>query len=423
VKTGMTSTEMTIELPAKQRYEELLVSLHREMKAGRGAEERADELREELAALWPELDAETRRLVDELSEDLYVAEGKRHVVELSEGETVLLITERMKAAFHAHENREALSLLRKLRFEDHLVGFVFGRCWERLGFARAAVELYDFAYEREARWVYAIAALEALVRAGMVETAADRAREIANTPIVSGSLLLQAASVLHRTIDTIPEPVARDRMYRQIVAMVEAAWTDPVAPQSVRANGLVTAGFCYEHLGEADAALLSFSRAANVYPSEATHLAHGVALLKRDRARALRDFTKACELQTQLAWPYLYATEQALREERFGDAERFALAGIARTNEAEIRGRLLEWAAIAGVQLGRTKEETRSRFERAQAELPFDDTIRRNAIAFEDALRALESGAPAPASAPKIEEVKAELAQLDEAYCLVALAA
>jgi hypothetical protein len=71
---------------ARAQYEGLLVRLHAEMRAGRGDEAPANELRNEMAAVWYGLGDDEHAVCDELSEDLYIIEGKRARVPLSEGE-------------------------------------------------------------------------------------------------------------------------------------------------------------------------------------------------------------------------------------------------------------------------------------------------------------------------------------------------
>ena len=83
---------------ARQRHEALLVELHREMKEGRGEGDRANEIGDEMNVLWEKLDDEERELFDELSEDLYLIEGKRRVVPLDAGETALSVRQQMTLA-------------------------------------------------------------------------------------------------------------------------------------------------------------------------------------------------------------------------------------------------------------------------------------------------------------------------------------
>jgi tetratricopeptide (TPR) repeat protein len=361
----------------RSRCEALLVKLHGEMRAGRGEEHRAEELRSEMAALWSDLTDDEATCFDEISEDLYFIEGQRVVVPLEDGETAETVLLELAKAFKAQEDRRALGLTRKLPSVDARTAYVIARCWERLGFPRAAVCFYDFANELEPKAWYEAAALEALVRAGGLDEAAERAEAIEKRAVVSGTLLLAIASVLQRAAASGDEH-QRHSIYQRVVQMVEAAWDDSTALASARAMGLLAAGFSYQHLGKPDLALQSFERAVGVHPSEGPLLSRGLALLHIDRPRALRDITSAVKVGTKFDWPYLYAVLHALEAGRLAEAERFCEAGVDVAKSPEVRGRLFEWWAIAAAGLGRTPEEVTALFDKATAELPLDLVIRNN---------------------------------------------
>lgn len=371
--------------PSRAEYEALLVALHQEMRAGRGEEARAEDLRSAMADLWYGLSDDEQDLVDELSEDLYIVEGKRAVVPLAEGETPEAVQRGVEKALKAEENRRALSLIRKLPNIDARAAAWIGIAWKRLVFPRAAACFFDFANELEPKASFEVMALEALLQAGALEEAAARAEAIEKRPIVSGTLLLEVASVLHRTMARVEEPRC-EAVYRHIVRLVEVAWDDRTALASIRAMGLVVAGFAYQHLGASDLALRAFERAVAAHPSEAPLLARGLALLHLDRPRALKDFTEAVKLGTRFDWPYLYASLHALETERFVEVERVCAAGLAIARRPEVRGRLFEWWAIAAAALGQPASEVTALFDRAAAELPLDLVIRRNARRYQEHL-------------------------------------
>jgi tetratricopeptide (TPR) repeat protein len=256
-------------------------------------------------------------------------------------------------------------------------------------------------------------ALEMLVRAGALDEAAARAQAIEERQIVSGTLLLEVASVLHRTAARA-EASQRRAIYERVTHLVEGAWEDRTALASVRATGLVAAGFSYEHLGDKDRALRSFERAVTVHPSEGTLCASGLALLHVDRPRALRYLTEAAKLGARLDWPYLYAAQHAIEVLRFAEVERFCEAGLAVARRAELRGRLFEWWAIAAIELGRSAGEVTALFEQAMAELPFDLVLQRNVRLYREWL---ESARTIPPEAWEVastdldeEEARASLA-------------
>ena len=120
----------------------------------------------------------------------------------------------------------------------------------------------------------------------------------------------------------------------------------------------------------------------------------------------MRDFIEAVKGKTTLDWPYLYAALDALKEERFEDVEQFCEVGLSTSRRAAVRGRLLEWLAIAAAVLGRPAEQVTALFDQAMAELPLDLTIRGNAKKFK---QAIETKRAVPAS--EYELVK----EIDEA--------
>ncbi|MDC3954518.1 hypothetical protein [Polyangium jinanense] len=369
----------------RAKYEALLVALHQEMRAGRREGQRAAEIEGEMDAPWYALSDDERALFDDLSEDLYIIEGKRRIEPLAEGETPVSVMQQLPAAFKAKDDRRTLQLLRKLPTLEAPHVYVMGRCWDRQEFFWGAVCFYDFAKELQPKDVYEVSALEALVRAGSIEQAEERARGIETRPIVSGTLLLQAASILHRAATRLEETERRSTLGR-VTKLVECAWDDATALPSVRASGLLAAGFAYEHLGDREKALRSFERAVTVHRSEAPLLARGLALLHSDRPRAMRDFIEAARSKTKLDWPYLYATHHALQAGRYAEVERFCEDGLAVSTRSEVRGRLLEWWAIAAAMLGHPAQLVNALFEQAMTELPLDPQIRRNAERYREAL-------------------------------------
>jgi len=371
----------------RARYEHLLVNLHREMRTGRGEGEHAEELRAEMNVLWYELADDEQALFDELSEDLYIIEGKRRVVSLSEGETEQLISQRVSTVFWSDDDRQTLSLIRKLPSIDARSTYAMARCWKRLGFSLAAVSFYDFANELEPKDSYEYMALDALISAGLIRDAIERVRAIESRPIVSGALLSKVAVILYRVTYGV-EKAERRGIWEHVTELMESVWDDPTALPSVRAAGLVVAGFAYEHLGNEERALQSFDRAVAVHSSEAPLLARGLALLHTDRARAMRDFTRAVQMRTRLDWPYLYAAHHALNAGRYAEAERICMDGLSFAQRGEVRGRLYEWWAIAAAQLGRPLPEVNALFEQAMAELPLDPVLRRNVRLYQESIAA-----------------------------------
>lgn len=360
-------------------YEVLLVELHMEMRAARGEDERADELRQEMDTLWHMLTAEEHAIFADLSEDLYILEGNRRIEPLADGEALDSVLRELSSAFRNVDFLRVLALLRKLpiALQAHHI-FVMGRCWDSQGLSRAAVCFYDFANEAEPNAITELTALQALLRGEFFEEAVARAKAIEDRPGVSPMLILQAAVVLYRASKEVDEASKR-RMLERVTVLVENAGDDPATLNSVRAMGFVAAGFAYDYFGDTARALTSFERAVAADPSSwPPLLVRGLAVLETDRVRAMRDFTQAAHLKTRLDWPYLYAALHALEQKRYAEVERFCEDGLSVTTRGDVRGRLLEWRAIAAAMLGRPPMEVMALFDAASAELPLDPIVRRN---------------------------------------------
>lgn len=136
---------------ARLQYERLLVELHREMRAGRSNSAVADGIRREMDAPWYELTDEEQALFDELSEDLYIIEGKRRMLPLDADLTPEDISQKAQEVFKQDKIRETLVFLRKLPTLSSEVISAMARCWMKLGFHDACVCFFDYADELQRR--------------------------------------------------------------------------------------------------------------------------------------------------------------------------------------------------------------------------------------------------------------------------------
>jgi len=365
----------------RAKFEELIVELHREMRAGRSKGEKLDQIDAEMDRLWPTLSSEDRGLIQDLSADLYIIEKKRRIVPLAEGETLEEVREKLSFA----EDREALALLRKLPELGLRDIYALGRCWEGLGFHLGAVCLYDFAFEQDPQpWLEA-STLVALERGGWLDKAMERAQEIESRPFVSASVVMQVMRLLQQ-VATRTTPAEQRALHERATKLAERAWNDPDALAIIRAACLLAAGISYVVLRKESDALRVFDLAVKENASEIPLLMRGLALEGVDKAQAIRDFTEAARQRTQRDWPYLYAAHHALEEGRFAEVEGFCEEGIRRTTRSDWRGRLFEWWAIAASILGRSPRQVHALFHQATAELPLDLRIRSNAKRYRDAI-------------------------------------
>lgn len=128
-------------------YETLLVDLHREMRAQRSEGPRAEDLRRQMVAPWYALTEEEQALFDDLSEDLYVLEGKRIALPLDKNETLDDVRMRLRSALLDGQCQLLLSLLRKLPTLNADDFYLMARCWRNAGFTQACFCFYDYADE------------------------------------------------------------------------------------------------------------------------------------------------------------------------------------------------------------------------------------------------------------------------------------
>lgn len=375
---------------AARAYEHLVVALHRETRANRGDDPEADAIRDRMDEPWSELTAEERASLGWVSEDLYEIGGARLPLQAAaltpEEKTTLL--QNAKMALIQRNFARTAELLRKVEPDVLRVdvrAYMLGRCWKELGFPYAAAEFFDHAYAIGRRANYAVMALNALTNAGEREEVTRRVEAIERQEDAEPALLLRAAALLFSTAEGAPQANA-PALFRRVIALVERGAEGEGVVPSLRAAALIAGGLSYEHLGDAQKALLTFDRAVRIHENDAALVARGMAQLLTSRAMALADFQRAICLGTTLPWPYLYLAHDALVGGRFQRLEELCAEGAARAHTPTTRAQFFEWSAIAAAQLGRRPAVVRERFARALAEAPFEVRIVTNADAYEAAL-------------------------------------
>lgn len=134
---------------ALNKYEELLVQLHKEMRAGRADGQKADEIRDQMDIPWYDLTEFEQASIKDASGDLYLIEegsSKRH---LDIGETHESNRKCLIIALKENDSAKALCFFRRLEKLEAIHYYIIGRCWEQLGFSVIAKCFYEFVYEYE----------------------------------------------------------------------------------------------------------------------------------------------------------------------------------------------------------------------------------------------------------------------------------
>lgn len=372
--------------------EHLLVLLAHEMSVGRGDDPEADRLRDALDEPLRQCSPQERATISELSADLYLVEGSRRPQPLAAGETLKSVIEAV-GVVPKRDGRVLLRLLRKIplgtpALPDDVIAWGYGRSWERLGFHAAAAAFFDFAASKKPDGNYALLALEALQQARLFAELDKRIALIEQAAAPQPSLLFKAAAVVFQR----SAEVALDKQpaeFERVVKLV--ARVDPRIKvlASVRAAGMVAAGFSYDHLGKHDEALKAFDQAIADTPTDAVYVARGFVHADHgDRDKALKDFRAALQQGTSLVWPYFYLAHDALTRQDWKLTESIASTGTAHTKSGALRAKLFEWNAIAAAMLGRPDATVRALFNFALGDDPVDETIRANLDAFEKARQA-----------------------------------
>jgi tetratricopeptide (TPR) repeat protein len=384
VKT--TSDTARDDTEASLALERLTLALHVLIRAGRGDDDEADRVREQMVDIWETLSPERRALLDNLSGDLFMLAGDE-VLDVGEDPV------RSKAAFQDAWNRRdwaaLLALLRRgelrARVPDHSAAYFRGRCWSSLGYFEAALAFFDHAaHLAPDNDNYAYLALDALVRSGRMDDALERANAILREQAPSVRRLFKAADVLFNAARNLDEAAAATVYKRVLLVLDRALVLDASLPaeerlSSLTVGGYVVRGLCHEHLEQPAEAKRAYTAALAVDPeSDAALTARGLLSLDTDPAAALRDFERAVKKGTPLLWPYLYLAHDALQSGEFRRCLDMVQQAMARTRAPVLRANLMEWMAIASLELAPGSKTSVALLQEAQAANPLSDRIAAN---------------------------------------------
>ncbi len=130
-------------------HERDLVELHKEMRAGRGDDERADRLRDAMESAWRQLNESQRLQMGQLSADLAMIERDEYTESLDAEVDLDDLKRSANAAYEEKRFGEALVLFRKA--PNLWMPFRLARmravAWHALGLREAAKCFLDFAIE------------------------------------------------------------------------------------------------------------------------------------------------------------------------------------------------------------------------------------------------------------------------------------
>jgi tetratricopeptide (TPR) repeat protein len=371
---------------ASHALERLTLELHVLIRAGRGNDDEADQVREQMVDIWQTLTPERRNLLDDLSGDLFMLAGNE---EFETGEGTIPSKASFANAWKRQDWVELLSLTRngglRAQLSDAVTAYFRGRCWSSLGHFEAAATFFDYAAQlAPENENYAYLALDALVRSGRTGEALERANAILRVQNPSVRGLFKAADILFHAARDFDETAAAAVYTRALLVLDRALALDAQIPpnerlSSLTVGGYVVKGLCHEHLAQPADAIQAYTAALAVDPdAEAPLTARGLLLLDSDRATALRDFERAVKKGTPLPWPYLYLAHDALESGEFRRCLEMAESALARTRAPVLRANLMEWKAIASMRLVPGSKTSIALMQDAQTFNPLSERIAAN---------------------------------------------
>jgi tetratricopeptide (TPR) repeat protein len=207
----------------------------------------------------------------------------------------------------------------------------------------------------------------------------------------------RAADVKFKTARSLPEADAR-QLFRRLIPVLQStlrrieAGDESGVDRSSYAMTVALLGFCYEFVGEMQAALDYYSRGLQAQPyNDGLLVARGI-LLYGSSPRAVTDFELAIRHGSPVIWPYFFLAHHYLVNSRFEQCRVLCERALDMPGSATVKSELAEWMAIAQSELGFPVEVVRASFENSIRLDPSNERARRNLAAFETATR------PVPAS-------------------------
>jgi tetratricopeptide (TPR) repeat protein len=373
-----------------------LVELHRLIKIGKDETPDAESVRDALDSPLKALSPTEKERARWLSEDLYsVSEPTQSVVKGMNSQVQQQLTE----AFESRKKGEwyrALDLLRECKeyISPAHLSYLRGSIWAEMGNPDVAAMFFGHASESDPEHAnYRANYLRALA-----ESDPDDARKLARDILADDEnqapvLVAQAANIrLQETKTTLK--AESYQLYRKLIPILDRNKARLEKDEGNAFQNLAylmtvsLLGFCYEDLGDAGAAVNSYSLGLKVDPNnDGLLVARGILQYGTSPIMAISDFDQAVKLNSSVVWPYLYLSHHYLITTGFDECRIMCELGLRMQGSDAAKSRLQEWRAIAQAELGFPPELVRSAFEAAVRLDPSNDFARRNQIAFEASLK------------------------------------
>lgn len=362
-----------------RKVEQLTIRVHDLIRTGQGDSDTADEIREQLLEPWNRLPTAIRKLLDDLSGDLYMLVGREH---LGQGSATDVLA--IREAWSQKNWLRILELCRQNlpKVDEHGRAYVRARAYGQLGLPLAACSFFDHAARLKPDQVsYQYLAIESLLNAGESKEAWERIQRMISSEDTPPTLLLKAADVMYNV--AISAKTGLDTaLLERVISLVDQALskdTDHRMLMSVRVSGLVKKGYALILLQRPAKADAVFTEALEIdAENDVVLVARGLLRLDQQQHKlAATDFEQAISLGTPLPWPYIFLVKSLLES---GQADRgldLVEKALLHVQSDKTRANLLELKGIALAYLG-LKNDSLNVLWDADALSPLNSRIARN---------------------------------------------
>lgn len=369
---------------AAKEYSRLLLRLHDLIAEGKGDDEEAEAVRDEMDDPWYAMTERERERMAGLSEDLYsIAKNDVNPVPVSPKEKEAWIAGYRRAK-ETGEVDKLLELIRHpgLPVARELTRFTQAKCWENLGEPDVALRFFRDAQRQGP--IYGTFILMLLMREDRWEEAVKEAKRIIAEEKSGPCELYMAALVLliadHRAPESLKSKLEVEQAARTLERAIASTHAAPAWVQVYqRVTAIGSLGLAYARLGQRD-------RAIDLYTKELDrNTASPDLLILRgslygfvDKSAALRDFSQAASLGSKSVWPYYYLAHDALVRGDFIRCHDLALSAVSLKAWPRVLAQLHEWIGICRAVARYPEPRIWESFDQAEALDPGNDRIRRS---------------------------------------------
>lgn len=369
-----------------------LIRLHALTTAGTDQSPEADIIRDGLDAPWNALSIGERERLSGLSEDLYSLTDPISPAAESNPQAHKKVLEAFEAK-SAGEWDRALAMLRRWGkyLPAELLAYIRGSIWLESGDPQAAAPFLAHASQLSPDNAGYHSLYLACLEKTDAPSALRQAIELLKTPEDQHpSVLVRAAGILFSSTRVLSATEAEPQMrvvVNVLTRVAERLNSGEEAGESDSSMVTLLLGFAYEHLEDWQNAVRWFDIGLMRNPyQDALLVARGINLYGRSD-RAVQDFERAVRMGSPVVWPYFFLAHHYISHGRYEDCRKICERGLEMPASPTVRAEFWEWLAIAQAESSFPHERVRAAFEQALLLDASNERIRRNATAFESALK------------------------------------